>query len=77
MRTVLQVHLLVQLALADLLAALILMSTSVMNKIPFDNSIVICQYGLPLSLVSISLFDQAFTTANKSLTGLRFGGGVV
>ncbi|XP_035763047.1 uncharacterized protein si:dkey-30c15.2 [Neolamprologus brichardi] len=45
-----QVHLLVQLALADLLAALILMSTSVMNKIPFDNSIVICQYGLPLSL---------------------------
>ncbi|XP_063336471.1 uncharacterized protein si:dkey-30c15.2 [Pelmatolapia mariae] len=45
-----QVHLLVQLALADLLAALILMSTSVMNKIPPDNSIVICQYGLPLSL---------------------------
>ncbi|XP_039471723.1 uncharacterized protein si:dkey-30c15.2 [Oreochromis aureus] len=45
-----QVHILVQLALADLLAALILMSMSLMNKIPTVNSIVICQYGLPLSL---------------------------
>ncbi|XP_034390811.1 uncharacterized protein si:dkey-30c15.2 isoform X2 [Cyclopterus lumpus] len=45
-----QVHLLVQLALADLLAALILMSTSVMNKVNADNSVAICQYSLPLSL---------------------------
>ncbi|XP_038561626.1 uncharacterized protein si:dkey-30c15.2 isoform X2 [Micropterus salmoides] len=45
-----QVHLLVQLALADLLAALILMSTSVMNKFRTDNSVAICQYSLPLSL---------------------------
>ncbi|XP_029289197.1 transmembrane protein 116 [Cottoperca gobio] len=45
-----QVHLLVQLALADLLAALILLSSSVMNKVNIDNSEVICQYILPLSL---------------------------
>ncbi|XP_044050771.1 uncharacterized protein si:dkey-30c15.2 [Siniperca chuatsi] len=45
-----QVHLLVQLALADLLAALILMSTSVMNKFSTDNSVTICQHSLPLSL---------------------------
>ncbi|XP_037624470.1 transmembrane protein 116 [Sebastes umbrosus] len=45
-----QVQLLVQLALADLLAALILMSTSVMNRVSTDNSVVICQYSLPLSL---------------------------
>ncbi|XP_075945088.1 uncharacterized protein LOC142947411 [Anarhichas minor] len=45
-----QVHLLVQLALADLLAALILMSTSVMNKVGTDNNVAICQYSLPLSL---------------------------
>nr|XP_057932311.1 uncharacterized protein si:dkey-30c15.2 [Doryrhamphus excisus] len=45
-----QVHLLVQLALADLVAALILMFTSAMNKVSNDNSIAICQYSLPLSL---------------------------
>lgn len=45
-----QVHLLVQLALADLVAALILMCTSVMNKVANDNSVEICQYSLPLSL---------------------------
>ncbi|KAM7414426.1 hypothetical protein PAMA_019309 [Pampus argenteus] len=45
-----QVHLLVQLALADLLAALILMSTSAMNKVSSVNIEIICQYGLPLSL---------------------------
>uniref|UniRef100_A0A3Q0QNP8 Si:dkey-30c15.2 n=1 Tax=Amphilophus citrinellus TaxID=61819 RepID=A0A3Q0QNP8_AMPCI len=50
MCTVLQVHLLVQLTLADLLAALVLMSTSVMNKVSINNSLIICQYGLPLSL---------------------------
>ncbi|XP_030586941.1 uncharacterized protein LOC115781440 [Archocentrus centrarchus] len=45
-----QVHLLVQLTLADLLAALVLMSMSVMNKVSINNSLIICQYGLPLSL---------------------------
>ncbi|CAN9499226.1 unnamed protein product [Ophioblennius macclurei] len=45
-----QVHLLVQLALADLLAALILMSTSVMNKVSTSKGILICLYSLPLSL---------------------------
>ncbi|KAL6106875.1 uncharacterized protein ACO6RY_10635 [Pungitius sinensis] len=45
-----QGHLLVQLSLADLLASLILMSTSLMNKVSIDNSVTICQYSLPLSL---------------------------
>ncbi|XP_068458722.1 transmembrane protein 116 [Clinocottus analis] len=45
-----QVHLLVQLALADLLAALILMCTSVVNKVSAENRVAICQYSLPLSL---------------------------
>lgn len=45
-----QVHLLVQLALADLLAALILMLATILNKINTDNNIAICQYSLPLSL---------------------------
>ncbi|KAK2842170.1 hypothetical protein Q5P01_012370 [Channa striata] len=45
-----QVHLLVQLALADLLAALILMSTSALNKVSTENSVAICEYSLPLSL---------------------------
>ncbi|XP_029009853.1 uncharacterized protein si:dkey-30c15.2 [Betta splendens] len=45
-----QVHLLVQLALADLLAALILMTTSVMNKVNTDDSAAVCKYSLPLSL---------------------------
>nr|XP_046250968.1 transmembrane protein 116 isoform X2 [Scatophagus argus] len=45
-----QVHLLVQLALADLLAAAIVMYTSAMNKVSTDKSVFICQYSLPLSL---------------------------
>ncbi|XP_073327858.1 uncharacterized protein [Pagrus major] len=45
-----QVHVLVQLALADLLAALILMCTSAMNKVSVKYSVEICQYSLPLSL---------------------------
>ncbi|XP_051808603.1 uncharacterized protein si:dkey-30c15.2 [Acanthochromis polyacanthus] len=45
-----QVHVLVQLALADFLAALILMGTSVMNKVTNDRSVEICEYSLPLSL---------------------------
>ncbi|KAM3609441.1 uncharacterized protein V6R79_014968 [Siganus canaliculatus] len=45
-----QVHLLVQLALADLLASVILMYTSAINAVKNDNSVAICQYSLPLSL---------------------------
>ncbi|XP_067359034.1 transmembrane protein 116 isoform X2 [Channa argus] len=45
-----QVHLLVQLALADLLAALILLLTNAMNKVSTENSVAICEYSLPLSL---------------------------
>ncbi|XP_040893328.1 transmembrane protein 116 [Toxotes jaculatrix] len=45
-----QVHLLVQLALADLLAALIMMFTSVLNKVGIENRVDICRYSLPLSL---------------------------
>ncbi|XP_044212814.1 uncharacterized protein si:dkey-30c15.2 isoform X1 [Thunnus albacares] len=45
-----QVQILVQLAMADLLAALILMSTSAMNKFGNVSNVVICQYSLPLSL---------------------------
>lgn len=46
-----QVHLLVQLALADLLAALILLSATVINKVNTDNNVAICKFILPLSLV--------------------------
>lgn len=50
-----QVQPLVQLALADLLATLILMLTSAMNITEmdqniFNNSVVICEHALPLSL---------------------------
>lgn len=51
-----QVHLLVQLALADLLAALILISATVMNNISTVYSVAICQYSLPLSLVRNGYF---------------------
>lgn len=47
----LQVHVLVQLALADFLAAVILMFSSAMNKGSIHKSEDICQYALPLSLV--------------------------
>lgn len=47
-----QVHVLVQLALADFLAAVILMVSSAMNKGNIHKSEDICQYALPLSLVS-------------------------
>ncbi|XP_056138480.1 transmembrane protein 116 [Lampris incognitus] len=45
-----QVLPLVQLALADLLAALILMFSSAINKANFTNNVVICEHALPLSL---------------------------
>lgn len=51
-----QVHLLVQLALADLLAAVILMYTSAMNYVNTEKSVAICQYSLPLSLVRLSRY---------------------
>ncbi|XP_072241303.1 uncharacterized protein [Leuresthes tenuis] len=67
-----QVHLLVQLALADLLAALILMFTSVMNKVTVDRSVTICQYMLPLSLTFyfISILLVA-VYACKSMTAVQ------
>ncbi|XP_036006543.1 transmembrane protein 116 [Fundulus heteroclitus] len=45
-----QVQLLVQLALADLLAAVVLLYTSVMNKVYPYSSVTACPYLLPLSL---------------------------
>ncbi|XP_028287207.1 uncharacterized protein LOC114452217 [Parambassis ranga] len=45
-----QVHLLVQLSIADLMASLILMSSSAINTVSIDNSVIICQHSLPLSL---------------------------
>lgn len=45
-----QVHLLVQLALADLMASLILMLSSIMNKADTNKVIVFCLYSLPLCL---------------------------
>lgn len=51
-----QVHLLVQLALADLLAALVLLYSSAINKVSTDQRISICQYTLPLATVSTVLF---------------------
>ncbi|KAM4573405.1 uncharacterized protein PAE49_008227 isoform 2-T2 [Odontesthes bonariensis] len=67
-----QVHLLVQLALADLLAALILMSTSVMNKVRLDRSVIICQYMLPLSLTFYFIsFLLVVVYAWKSKTAIQ------
>ncbi|XP_015237376.1 PREDICTED: uncharacterized protein LOC107089227 [Cyprinodon variegatus] len=45
-----QVHLLVQLALADLLAAIVLLYASVMNKVHHDSDPEVCPYLLPLSM---------------------------
>lgn len=70
----LQVHLLVQLALADLLAALILMCTSAMNKASIDYSVEICQYSLPLSLVSNGHFPFSDPLALQINIGLFPGG---
>lgn len=60
----LQVHVLVQLALADLLAALILMATSAMNKVHTSTSVrnAICPYSLPLSLVRNCYFHSVSTS---------------
>ncbi|XP_023259659.1 transmembrane protein 116-like [Seriola lalandi dorsalis] len=67
-----QVHLLVQLALADLLAALILISTSVMNKIGTINSVMICLYSLPLSLTFYFVsFLLVVVYAWKSKNGIQ------
>ncbi|XP_056908989.1 transmembrane protein 116 isoform X1 [Takifugu flavidus] len=45
-----QGHLLVQLALADLLAAVVLLYSSAINKVSSDQRVSICQYILPLSM---------------------------
>ncbi|XP_042352729.1 uncharacterized protein si:dkey-30c15.2 [Plectropomus leopardus] len=70
-----QVHLLVQLALADLLAALILMSTSIMNKVNTKDSVAICQYSLPLSLtfyfISFLLVVVYAWTSKNPIQGWR------
>ncbi|XP_061578018.1 uncharacterized protein si:dkey-30c15.2 [Cololabis saira] len=70
-----QVQLLVQLSLADLLAALILMFTSVMNTVRTDNSVVICHYSLPLSLtfyfISFLLVVVYAWKSKNSLQGWR------
>ncbi|CAG5958128.1 unnamed protein product [Menidia menidia] len=67
-----QVHLLVQLALADLLAALVLMSTSIMNKFQMDRSVIICQYLLPLSLTFYFIsFLLVVVYAWKSKTAIQ------
>ncbi|XP_008294714.1 transmembrane protein 116 [Stegastes partitus] len=67
-----QVHLLVQLALADLLAALILMYTSVMNKVYNDHGVEICEYSLPLSLTFYTTsFLLVVVYAWKSKNGIQ------
>ncbi|XP_077425157.1 uncharacterized protein LOC144054016 isoform X1 [Vanacampus margaritifer] len=70
-----QVHLLVQLSLADLVAALILTFTSAMNKVRADNSITICQYSLPLSLtfylISFLLVAVYAWKSKNSIKGWR------
>lgn len=71
----LQVHLLVQLALADLLAAMILMCTSAMNKVSIEYRVEICQYSLPLSLVSNGYFYFSDPLALQINIGLLPGGG--
>lgn len=53
---VLQVHVLVQLALADLLAAATLMVATLFSKYNVERSVQFCPLGLPLALVSLLLF---------------------
>lgn len=48
---VFQVHVLVQLALADLLAAATLMATTLLSKYDIERSVKLCPFGLPLALV--------------------------
>ncbi|XP_028305891.1 transmembrane protein 116 [Gouania willdenowi] len=70
-----QVHLLVQLSLADLLAAVILLCTSIINKIPSNYSVLLCQFSLPLSLtfyfVSFSLVVVYAWKSKKVFQGWR------
>ncbi|XP_019712618.1 uncharacterized protein LOC109507553 [Hippocampus comes] len=70
-----QVSLLVQLSLADLVAALILMFTSAMNKVRTDDSVTICQYSLPLSLtfylISFLLVAVYAWKSKNSIKGWR------
>ncbi|XP_061679567.1 uncharacterized protein si:dkey-30c15.2 [Syngnathoides biaculeatus] len=74
-----QVQLLVQLSLADLAAALVLMFTSAINKVAADdnnnNKVTICQYGLPLSLtfylISFLLVAVYAWKSKKTIKGWR------
>ncbi|XP_049579859.1 uncharacterized protein si:dkey-30c15.2 isoform X3 [Syngnathus scovelli] len=70
-----QVHLLVQLSLADLAAALILMFTSAINKVGANNSVTICLYSLPLSLtfylISFLLVAVYAWKSKNSIKGWR------
>ncbi|KAM4733869.1 uncharacterized protein FYW61_007178 [Anableps anableps] len=66
-----QVHLLVQLTLADLLAAVILLYTSVMNKV-HSSSAIVCPYVLPLSLTFYLIsFLFAIVYALKSRNAIQ------
>lgn len=53
---VFQVHVLVQLALADLLAAATLMAATLLSKYDDEGSLKFCLFGLPLALVSLLQF---------------------
>ncbi|XP_053175902.1 uncharacterized protein si:dkey-30c15.2 [Scomber japonicus] len=70
-----QVHLLVQLALADLLAAVILMFTSAMNIAKTDINEDFCEYSLPLSLtfyfISFLLVVVYAWKSKNAITGWR------
>ncbi|KAG8012591.1 hypothetical protein GBF38_020406 [Nibea albiflora] len=70
-----QVHVLVQLALADLLAALILMANSAMNRTSASVCNEICPYSLPLSLtfycISFLLVVVYAWQSNKAIQGWR------
>lgn len=55
---VLQVHVLVQLALADLLAAATLMVATLLSKYNVEQSVQFCPLGLPLALVSLLLLSM-------------------
>lgn len=54
--SVFQVHVLVQLALADLLAAATLMAATLLGRYDAERSVNFCPFGLPLALVRF-LFD--------------------
>lgn len=64
-----QVHVLVQLALADLLAAVVLLYSSAINKVSIDQRLFICQYSLPLSVVRLS----PLSSHSLTLSAVEYG----